>query len=61
MFERFSDRARKTMAYANWFADATSSVEITENHIFAGLLIQNEGIALEVLAHLGVSTDETFD
>lgn len=57
MFERFSDRARKAMAYANWFAISTNSVHITPDHIFAGILIQDEGVAIETLRHLDFSTD----
>jgi ATP-dependent Clp protease ATP-binding subunit ClpC len=57
MFERFSDRARKAMAYANWFAISSDSEHITPDHIFAGILIQDEGVAVETLKYLSFSTE----
>lgn len=57
MLERFSDRARKAMAYANWYAISTDSSHITPDHIFAGILIQDEGVAVETLRYLELSIE----
>ncbi|MCP3904899.1 MAG: hypothetical protein GY715_14840 [Planctomycetes bacterium] len=50
MFERLTDRARKSMAYANQEAQRLQSVVITTEHILLGLLKEGTGTAVAVLA-----------
>lgn len=53
MFERFTDRARKSMALANQEAQRFKDENIGSEHILLGLLIEGSGVGFNVLKNLG--------
>lgn len=53
MFERFTDRARKTLAMANQEAQRFNNEYIGTEHILLGLLIEGSGVGFNVLLNLG--------
>src|ERR1043165_7035664 len=55
MFERFTDRARKTMALANQEAQSRGMAEIGAEHLLLGLLAQGSGTGTTILKQLGVN------
>lgn len=55
MFERYSERAREVMPYANWHAHFRGANAIEADDIIAGILILGEGVAVEVLRQLNIS------
>lgn len=57
MFERFTDRARRTVVLAQEEARLANSGAIGPEHILAGLIHEGEGVAAKVLADLGVTLD----
>lgn len=59
--ERYSDRAREAVTYANGYAISVGASHLDANHVFAGILIQGDGVAIEVLRQLGVSASDMGD
>jgi ATP-dependent Clp protease ATP-binding subunit ClpC len=59
MFERFTDRARKTMALANQEAQRLNHEYIDTEHILLGLVKEGAGVGANVLKRLGVDLDKT--
>ncbi len=54
MFERFTDRARKMMAYANEEAQRWNHEYIGTEHMLIGLIKEGSGVGANVLKNLGV-------
>lgn len=54
MYERFTDRARKTMAFANQEAQRLNHEYIGTEHILLGLLKEGGGVGANALQNLGV-------
>jgi ATP-dependent Clp protease ATP-binding subunit ClpC len=59
MFERFTDRARRAVVYAQDEARMLNHNYIGTEHILLGLIHEGEGLAARALKALGVSLDET--
>lgn len=57
MFERFTDRARKTLALANQEAMRLHNEYIGTQHILLGLLREGTGVAADLLNNLGVDLE----
>ena len=57
MFERFTDRARKSMAFANQEAQRLNHEYIGTEHILLGLLKEGSGVGANVLKNLGVELE----
>ena len=58
MFERFTDRARRTVTNAQEEARALGHGWIGTEHLLLGLLREEDGIAARVLASTGVTHDD---
>ncbi|MBI5787235.1 MAG: ATP-dependent Clp protease ATP-binding subunit [Candidatus Schekmanbacteria bacterium] len=58
MFERFTDRARKVIILAREEAARLRHDYLGTEHLLLGLVREGDGIAVSVLAHLGVSLEE---
>lgn len=58
MFERFTDRARKIMAFANHEAQTAGYEYIDPGHILLGLIREGSGVGVNVLKNLGVDLQE---
>jgi ATP-dependent Clp protease ATP-binding subunit ClpC len=58
MFERFTERARQAVVYAQDEARALKHNYIGTEHLLLGLLREEEGLAARVLESLGVSLEE---
>jgi ATP-dependent Clp protease ATP-binding subunit ClpA len=56
MFERFTDRARRVLVLAQEFARIQGHSFIGTEHILWGLTEEQEGIAAQVLADMGLTT-----
>jgi ATP-dependent Clp protease ATP-binding subunit ClpC len=54
MYERFSDRARKVMQFANAEAQRSGSDYILPEHILLAMLREGTGVGVQVLTNLGV-------
>jgi ATP-dependent Clp protease ATP-binding subunit ClpC len=54
MYERFSDRARKVMQFANTEAQRSGSDYILAEHILLAMLREGTGVGVQVLTNLGV-------
>lgn len=54
MFDRFSDRARKVMRFANEEALRLNADHIDTEHILLGLLKEDSGVAANVLKNLEI-------
>ncbi len=54
MYERFTDRARKTMAFSNQEAQRLNREYIGTEHILLGLVKEGSGVGANVLYNLGV-------
>ena len=57
MFERFTDRARRVLAYAQEEARDLDHAFIGTEHILLGLIREGDGVAAKALDALGVSYD----
>jgi ATP-dependent Clp protease ATP-binding subunit ClpC len=57
MFERFTDRARKVVVYAQDEARQLEHSYIGTEHILLGLIREGEGVACKALESLGISLD----
>jgi hypothetical protein len=59
VFERFTERARQVVVYAQEEARVLRHSYIGTEHILLGLLREQEGLAARVLESLGISFDRT--
>ena len=59
MFERFTDRARRVLVFAQHEAKALDHNFIGTEHILLGLVVEGEGVAAKALQELGVDLDAT--
>jgi ATP-dependent Clp protease ATP-binding subunit ClpC len=59
VFERFSDRARRAIVYAQEEASSLAHHYIGSEHILLGLIREREGIAARVLGSLDISLEQT--
>ncbi|HET7572370.1 MAG TPA: Clp protease N-terminal domain-containing protein [Gaiellaceae bacterium] len=59
MFERFTERARQVVVLAQHEARTLGHRSVGTEHLLLGLLREEEGLAVRVLADLGVALDET--
>ena len=57
-FEKFSERARKVLTYAQEEAQHLNHSYIGTEHILLGLLREEEGVAAKVLANLGAGLNK---
>jgi ATP-dependent Clp protease ATP-binding subunit ClpA len=57
MFERFTDRARRVLAYAQEEARELDHAFIGTEHLLLGLIREGDGVAAKALDALGVSYD----
>jgi ATP-dependent Clp protease ATP-binding subunit ClpC len=58
VFERFTDRARQVVVFAQDEARALKHNYIGTEHILLGLLREEDGVAARVLASLGLTVDD---
>src|SRR6516162_6552920 len=58
MYERFTDRARKVMQFANLEAQRFSHEYIGTEHILLGLVREGSGVAANVLKNLDVNLNK---
>jgi ATP-dependent Clp protease ATP-binding subunit ClpA len=61
MFERFTERARLAVVFAQVEARALGHGSIGTEHLLLGLLREDEGLGARVLASLGVSVEAARD
>lgn len=61
MFERLTDRARRSVVLAQQAAQNLQASEIGTTHLLLGLVQEGEGVAASVLAELGVTYDDILD
>ena len=59
MFERFTDRARRVVVFAQDEARMFNHTYTGTEHLLLGLIHEEEGVAARALKTLGVSLDET--
>jgi ATP-dependent Clp protease ATP-binding subunit ClpC len=59
MFERFTDRARRVVVFAQDEARMFNHTYLGTEHLLLGLIHEEEGVAARALKALGVSLDET--
>ena len=57
MFDRFTDRARKTLGFARQAAVDVGSSTLGTEHILQGLVRERTGVASNVLRNLDVSSE----
>jgi ATP-dependent Clp protease ATP-binding subunit ClpA len=57
MFERFTDRARRTMVLAQEEARTGKTDAITEAHLAVALIVEHEGVAAQVFQSLGITEE----
>ena len=57
-FEKFSERARRVLSYAQEEAQRFEDNYIGTEHILLGLVRETEGVASRVLINLGVELDK---
>lgn len=58
MFERFTERARQVVVFAQQEARSMCHDRINTEHLLLGLLMEEEGIAAKVLTSFGLEVDE---
>jgi ATP-dependent Clp protease ATP-binding subunit ClpC len=58
VFERFTDRARRVLTFAQEEARGLNHSFIGTEHILLGLLVEDEGLAARALRSLGLSTED---
>ena len=58
MFERFTDRARRVVVYAQDEARARNHNYIGTEHILLGIIHEGAGVAVQTLVALGVDPDD---
>ena len=59
-FERFTDRARNVLAYAQEEARELKQPYVGTEHLLLGLLKEKEGLAAQALANLNITYEETL-
>lgn len=57
MYERFTDRTRKVMKFADQEAHRLNHLHLEPEHILLGLIKEGGGVAACALKHLGVDLD----
>jgi ATP-dependent Clp protease ATP-binding subunit ClpC len=57
MFERFTDRSRRVLVYAQEEARDLRHASIGTEHLLMGLILENDGVAAQALGALGVTVD----
>src|SRR5258707_5109242 len=57
-FERFTERAKKVLTFAQEEAERSHHSYIGTEHLLLGLLREGDGIAAKVLSNLGVEIDK---
>jgi ATP-dependent Clp protease ATP-binding subunit ClpC len=60
MFERFTDRSRKVLVLAQEEARKLGHGFLATEHILLGLIIEEDGVAGQVLAGLGITYDKVL-
>ena len=58
MFERFTDRARKSMVLANQEAQKWNHEYIGTEHILIGIIKEGSGVGVNILKQMGVDLSE---
>jgi ATP-dependent Clp protease ATP-binding subunit ClpC len=58
LFERWTERARQVAVLAQDEARKVPSIHIGTEHLLLGCMVEEEGIAAKVLAHLELSADD---
>jgi len=58
MFERFTDRARRVLVYAQEETRNRHDASMGTEHILIGLLLEAEGVAAQTLGDVGVTVDK---
>src|SRR4249920_3211554 len=58
MFERFTDRARQTVVFAQEEARRLDHTHIGTEHLLLGLIRESDGLAAQALGRLGMSLGE---
>jgi ATP-dependent Clp protease ATP-binding subunit ClpA len=61
VFERFTERARRVVVFAQEEVRGLSHGQIGDQHLLLGLLREEEGLAARVLESLGLSADRVRD
>ena len=59
MFERFTERARRAIVFAQEEAKALKQNHVGTEHLLLGVIRENESIAARVLENLGISLEDT--
>jgi ATP-dependent Clp protease ATP-binding subunit ClpC len=59
MFQRFTDRARRVVVYAQEEARLLDHSYLGDEHILLGLIREGEGVAARVLSTLGADLNGT--
>ena len=57
MFQRFTDRSRRVIVYAQEEARDLRHASIGTEHLLMGLILENDGVAAQALGALGVTVD----
>lgn len=58
MFERFTDRSRRSVVLAQEHARMLGHAEIDSGHLVIGLAAEGDSVAARALAALGLDADE---
>ncbi len=57
MFQRFTDRSRRVLVYAQEEARDLRHASIGTEHLLMGLILEDDGVAAQALGVLGVTVD----
>ena len=57
MFQRFTDRSRRVLVYAQEEARDLRHASIGTEHLLIGLILEDDGVAAQALGALGVTVD----
>lgn len=60
MFERYTDRARRSLVLANEVARETEGPQLEVIHLLAGIAKEGEGLGAQVLQGLGISYEDVL-
>ena len=60
MFEKFTDKARKVLIYAQEEARKLEQAYVGTEHLLLGLIREEDGMASQVLRHYGVTYDDAL-
>ncbi|HLV81681.1 MAG TPA: ornithine carbamoyltransferase [Chthonomonadaceae bacterium] len=61
MWQRFTERARRTVFHAQEAAGRLGSGEVSPEHLLMGLIFEEDSIAARILVGLGVSLDKLWE